>query len=106
MCIVEDNEALHACALDQQVTLGAWTVGPGIPTRDRSRSANDHPCADGKMAQNYITDRTTGVVEIEIDTFGAGGSEGGFDIVALVVDGRIIPEQFAALGDLGWSAGY
>ena len=29
--IVEDDESLHACALDQQVTLGARTVGPGIP---------------------------------------------------------------------------
>jgi hypothetical protein len=29
---------------------------------------------------------------------GAGGSEGGFDIVALLVDCRIIPEQFPALG--------
>src|SRR5258705_12597123 len=58
------------------------------------------------MAQNHITDRTTGVVEIEIDTPGAGRNEGGFDIAALVVDGCVVSEQPTALGNFGWPAGY
>src|SRR3981189_1881325 len=47
--VVEDDEALHACPLDQQMTLGARTVGPGIPARDRGGSANHHASTDGEM---------------------------------------------------------
>src|SRR5260370_19623569 len=82
--VVEDNESLHACALHQQMTLGAWSVGPAIPGCDRSGSANDDAAADGQMAKNRVADRTTGIVEIEIDAFGSGRKAPGPDNVALV----------------------
>ena len=81
--VVEDDKSLHARALDQQMALGAWSAGPGIPARDRSGSANDHARADGKMAKNRIADRAAGIVEIDIDTSRAGRSERRGEIVAL-----------------------
>src|SRR6266850_5375462 len=98
--VVEDDESLHACTLDQQVTLGPRASGPGIPARDRRGSANDHARADGEVAKNRVADLSTGIVEIDIDTSWAGCRECGCQIVALVVDRRIVAEQLAALGDL------
>jgi hypothetical protein len=57
------------------------------------------------MAEDNVADRTTGVVEIEIDTPWADLGERGLQIVALVIDRRVIAEQLAALGDLCRSAG-
>src|SRR5882724_4174673 len=94
------TNSLHACALGQQMTLGARTIGPGIPAWDRSGSANHHARADGEMAKDNVADRAAGIVEIEIDTRRAGLGERGLQIVALVIDRRIIAEQLTALGNL------
>src|SRR4051812_24002946 len=86
------------------MTLGARTAGPGIPVRDRCGSANHHAGADGEMAKDNVADRATSVVKIKIDTPWAGLGERGLEIVALVVDRRVIAEQLTALGDLCRSA--
>src|SRR3546814_17673671 len=73
--MIEDDEALHAGALDEEVALDARPLRPGVPTFDRGGAAHDDPRACREMRIDPIADRARDIVEIDIGAFGEGGGE-------------------------------
>ena len=57
------------------------------------------------MTEDDVADSTSCIIEINVNTIRAGRCKRGGEIIALVIDRRIVAEQLTALGRLRRSAG-
>src|SRR3546814_4090236 len=94
--MIEDDEALHAGALDEEVALDARPLRPGVPTFDRGGAAHDDPRACRELRIDPIADRARDIVELDLGAFGEGRGERLGKLARLVIDGRVIAEAFGA----------
>ena len=73
--VIEDEEALDACAFREEMALDSGTQRCRVPTGHRRCPADDDARANVETREDGIADAARGVVEVDVNAGGAGRVE-------------------------------
>ncbi len=83
--VIGRQKPAHASPLDNEVPFRTGTCIPGIPARIRSGSTNHGTGADSTLSHHRVTNRTRGIVVVDIDSIRAGGVK-----LSVKIDTRLV----------------
>ena len=100
ICVVKDDEALHACAFHEEMPLDARAVWQRVAARDRGGAADHHARTDVEMLEHCVADRTGRIVVVDVHAVGTCGGKLRLQVSGLVVDSCIEAELLPTEIDL------